>query len=207
MWQILGQQVQLQRAQSQSQSASSSGVSAPTAHQTGTVQSVSISQDGQLQQNHEQTVESTQGSNQQAIVVPIAQTNQDGTVSYANVGVPSQMMLTTSSGQIPIMYSVYTPQSGVVAVSNLSENSEQGGQQPQLNGDADAGQQSLSSTAIQVQQEMQHIYVNQTVVTETSGTQTQEEINSIVNEHSSLGGDSDSAIDKNSLATAANQEV
>ena len=116
-------------------------------------------------------------------------------------------MLTTSSGQIPIMYSVYTPQSGVVAVSNLSENSEQGGQQSQLNGDADAGQQSLSSTAIQVQQEMQHIYVNQTVVTETSGTQTQEEINSIVNEHSSLGGDSDSAIDKNSLATAANQEV
>lgn len=167
-----------------------------------------MSQEAHLQQNHEQNVESTQGGSQQAIVVPIAQTNQDGvTVSYANVGVPSQMMLTTSSGQIPIMYSVYTPQSGVVAVSNLSENSDQSGQQAQLNGDTDAGQQSLQPNTIQVQQEMQHIYVNQTVVTETSGTQTQEDINSIVNEHSSLGTESDSAIDKSGLGTAANQEV
>lgn len=176
-------------------------------NQTGTVQSTNLSQDGQLQQNHEHNVESTQGGSQQAIVVPIAQTNQDGvTVSYANVGVPSQMMLTTSSGQIPIMY--YTPQSGVVAVSNLPENSDQSGQQSQLNGgDTDAGQQSLPSNTIQVQQDMQHIYVNQAVVTETSGTQTQEEIQSIVNEHSSLGAESDSAIDKSALTSTANQDV
>ena len=123
------------------------------------------------------------------VVVPIA-TNQDGSVvSLGNV-VPSSMMLTSQAGQIPVMYSVYaSPSSGLVTVSNLSDGStDQSSGHAHLSGEAsDMGQQGLSLAAVQVHQDMNsgvHAYATQAVVTESSGTQTADEIH--MSHHGSL---------------------
>ena len=140
-------------------------------------------------------------------MLPIA-TNQDGSVvSLGNV-VPSSMMLTSQAGQIPVMYSVYaSPSSGLVTVSNLSEGGgdHSSNHTHHLQGEAnDMGQQSLpgslSLATVQVHQDMNsavHTYSTQGVVTETSATQTAEDMHI---DHTSL--DSESGIGKNDLSVS-----
>lgn len=161
----------------------------------------------------------SQGNNLHSVgtvVVPIA-TNQDGTVvSLANV--PSSMMLSSSqAGQIPVMYSVYTsPSSGLVTVSNLSDGSTDqatGHAHHHLSGEANDMTQhslpgSLSLATVQVHQDINsgvHAYA-QAVVTESSGTQTADDIHTIVSDHGSLtvGTDSDTGIVKNDLSVSVN---
>lgn len=161
----------------------------------------------------------TQGNNLQSVgtvVVPIA-TNQDGTVvSLGNV--PSSMMLPSSqSGQIPVMYSVYaSPSSGLVTVSNLSDGGpdQTSGHTHTLSGEAsDMAQQtlpgSLSLATVQVHQDINsgvHAYATQAVVTESSGTQTADDIHTIVSDHGSLtvGTESDTGIVKSDLSVSVN---
>lgn len=159
----------------------------------------------------------SQGNNLQSVgtvVVPIA-TNQDGSVvSLGNV--PSSMMLSSSqAGQIPVMYSVYaSPSSGLVTVSNLSDGGtdQTSGHTHHLSGDAnDMGQQtlpgSLSLATVQVHQDSGlHAYATQAVVTESSGTQTADDIHTIVSDHGSLtvGTESDAGMVKNDLSVSVN---
>lgn len=168
-------------------------------------------------QTHEQHVDQSsgsQGNNLQSVgtvVVPIA-TNQDGSVvSLGNV-VPSSMMLTSQAGQIPVMYSVYaSPSSGLVTVSNLSDGSadQSSGHAHHLTGEAnDMGQQalpgSLSLATVQVHQDMNsgvHAYATQAVVTESSSTQTADNIH--LGDHGSL--ESETGIGKNDLSVSVNQ--
>ena len=150
-------------------------------------------------------------------MVPIA-TNQDGSVvSLGNV-VPSSMMLSSSqAGQIPVMYSVYaSPSSGLVTVSNLSDSGtdQTSGHTHHLSGEAsDISQQtlpgSLSLATVQVHQDINsgvHAYAAQAVVTESSGTQTADDIHTIVSDHGSLtvGTESDTGIVKNDLSVSVN---
>jgi len=162
----------------------------------------------------------SQGNNLQSVgtvVVPIA-TNQDGSVvSLGNV-VPSSMMLSSSqASQIPVMYSVYaSPSSGLVTVSNLSDSGtdQTSGHTHHLSGEAsDISQQtlpgSLSLATVQVHQDINsgvHAYAAQAVVTESSGTQTADDIHTIVSDHGSLtvGTDSDTGIVKNDLSVPVN---
>lgn len=174
-------------------------------------------------QTHEHNVDhssGSQGNNLQSVgtvVVPIA-TNQDGSVvSLGNV-VPSSMMLSSSqASQIPVMYSVYaSPSSGLVTVSNLSDSGtdQTSGHTHHLSGEAsDISQQtlpgSLSLATVQVHQDINsgvHAYAAQAVVTESSGTQTADDIHTIVSDHGSLtvGTDSDTGIVKNDLSVPVN---
>lgn len=149
-------------------------------------------------------------------MVPIT-TNQDGSVvSLGNV--PSSMMLSSSqAGQIPVMYSVYaSPSSGLVTVSNLADGGtdQTSGHAHHLSGDAnDIGQQtlpgSLSLATVQVHQDINsgvHAYATQAVVTESSGTQTADDIHTIVSDHGSLtvGTESDTGMVKNDLSVPVN---
>lgn len=174
-------------------------------------------------QTHDHNVDhssGSQGNNLQSVgtvVVPIA-TNQDGSVvSLGNV-VPSSMMLSSSqAGQIPVMYSVYaSPSSGLVTVSNLSDSGtdQTSGHTHHLSGEAsDISQQalpgSLSLATVQVHQDINsgvHGYAAQAVVTESSGTQTADDIHTIVSDHGSLtvGTESDTGIVKNDLSVSVN---
>ena len=164
-------------------------------------------------QTHEHNIDQSsgsQGNNLQSVgtvVLPIA-TNQDGSVvSLGNV-VPSSMMLTSQAGQIPVMYSVYaSPSSGIVTVSNLSEGSgdHSSAHSHHLSGESnDMGQQglpgSLSLATVQVHQDINsavHTYSTQGVVTESSATQTAEEMHI---DHTSL--EPDTGIGKSELSVS-----
>lgn len=167
-------------------------------------------------QTHEHNVDQSsgpQGNNLQSVgtvVVPIA-TNQDGSVvSLSNV-VPSSMMLTSQAGQIPVMYSVYaSPSSGLVTVSNLADGSgdQSSSHTHHLSGEAsDIGQQalpgSLSLATVQVHQDINsgvHAYATQAVVTESSGTQTADDIHM---DHGSL--ETETGIGKDDLSVNQTQ--
>ncbi|XP_068681644.1 serum response factor-like [Montipora capricornis] len=206
--QVLSQPVQIQRVQPQTQTVQVNAVNPTTTSNTITLQ---MGQESN--QTHEHNVDQSsgsQGNNLQSVgtvVLPIA-TNQDGSVvSLGNV-VPSSMMLTSQAGQIPVMYSVYaSPSSGLVTVSNLSEGGgdHSSNHTHHLQGEAnDMGQQSLpgslSLATVQVHQDMNsavHTYSTQGVVTETSATQTAEDMHI---DHTSL--DSESGIGKNDLSVS-----
>lgn len=204
--------VQIQRVQQpQTQTVQVNPVNTTTASNTITLP---IVQDAG--QTHDNNVD--QSNNLQSVgtvVVPIA-TNQDGSVSLGNA-IPSSMMLTSSqASQIPVMYSVYaSPNSGLVTVSNLSESgTEQGSGHTHLSGEAsDITQQalpgSLSLAAVQVHQDINsgvHAYATQAVVTESSGTQTADEMHTMVSDHGNLtvGTESDTGIVKNDLSVSVN---
>ena len=209
--------VQIQRVQQpQTQTVQVNAVNPTTTSNTITLPLVQDT--NQTHDNNVDQSSGSQGNNLQSVgtvVVPIA-TNQDGSVSLGNV-VPSSMMLTSSqAGQIPVMYSVYaSPSSGLVTVSNLSDSgTEQASGHTHLSGEAnDITQQglpgSLSLATVQVHQDMNsgvHAYATQAVVTESSATQTADDIHTIVSDHGSLtvGTESDTSIVKNDLSVSVN---
>ena len=205
--QVLSQPVQIQRVhQPQTQTVQVNAVNPTTTSNTITLQ-----MGQEANQTHEHNVDQSsgpQGNNLQSVgtvVVPIA-TNQDGSVvSLGNV-VPSSMMLTSQAGQIPVMYSVYaSPSSGLVTVSNLADGSgdQSSSHTHHLSGEtSDIGQQalpgSLSLATVQVHQDINsgvHAYATQAVVTESSGTQTADDIHI---DHGSL--ETETGIGKNDLS-------
>lgn len=203
--QVLSQPVQIQRVQPQTQTVQVNAVNPTTTSNTITLQ---VGQESNHTQEHNVDHSSgSQGNNLQSVgtvVLPIA-TNQDGSVvSLGNV-VPSSMMLTSQAGQIPVMYSVYaSPSSGLVTVSNLSEGGgdHSSSHTHHLSGEAnDIGQQglsgSLSLATVQVHQDINSPYSAQSVVTESSATQTAEDIHI---DHASL--DSETGIGKNDLSVS-----
>ena len=207
--------VQIQRVQQpQTQTVQVNPVNTTTASNTITLPIVQDA--GQTHDNNVDQSSGSQANNLQSVgtvVVPIA-TNQDGSVSLGNA-IPSSMMLTSSqASQIPVMYSVYaSPNSGLVTVSNLSESgTEQGSGHTHLSGEAsDITQQalpgSLSLAAVQVHQDINsgvHAYATQAVVTESSGTQTADEMHTMVSDHGNLtvGTESDTGIVKNDLSVS-----
>ena len=210
--QVLSQPVQIQRVQQpQTQTVQVNAVNPTTTSNTITLQ---MGQDAS--QTHEPNGDNASGSqanNLQSVgtvVVPIA-TNQDGNVvSLGNV-VPSSMMLTSQAGQIPVMYSVYaSPSSGLVTVSHLSDgSSDQSASHAHLSAEAsDIGQQSLpgslSLATVQVHPDINsgvQAYTTQAVVTESSGTQTADEIH--MSHHGSL--ETETGIGKNDLAVSVGQ--
>ena len=210
--QVLSQPVQIQRVQQpQTQTVQVNAVNPTTTSNTITLQ---MGQDAS--QTHEPNGDNASGSqanNLQSVgtvVVPIA-TNQDGNVvSLGNV-VPSSMMLTSQAGQIPVMYSVYaSPSSGLVTVSHLSDgSSDQSAGHAHLSAEAsDIGQQSLpgslSLATVQVHPDINsgvQAYTTQAVVTESSGTQTADEIH--MSHHGSL--ETETGIGKNDLAVSVGQ--
>lgn len=210
--QVLSQPVQIQRVQQpQTQTVQVNAVNPTTTSNTITLQ---MGQDAS--QTHEPNGDNASGSqanNLQSVgtvVVPIA-TNQDGNVvSLGNV-VPSSMMLTSQAGQIPVMYSVYaSPSSGLVTVSHLSDgSSDQSAGHAHLSAEAsDIGQQSLpgslSLATVQVHQDINsgvQAYTTQAVVTESSGTQTADEIH--MSHHGSL--ETETGIGKNDLTVSVGQ--
>ncbi|RMX40881.1 serum response factor [Pocillopora verrucosa] len=216
--QVLAQPaVQIQRVQQpQTQTVQVNPVNTTTASNTITLPIVQDA--GQTHDNNVDQSSGSQANNLQSVgtvVVPIA-TNQDGSVSLGNA-IPSSMMLTSSqASQIPVMYSVYaSPNSGLVTVSNLSESgTEQGSGHTHLSGEAsDITQQalpgSLSLAAVQVHQDINsgvHAYATQAVVTESSGTQTADEMHTMVSDHGNLtvGTESDTGIVKNDLSVSVN---
>ncbi|XP_001635091.2 serum response factor [Nematostella vectensis] len=166
---------QLQRGQTQT---TTSQTNVGTTGQPSTVQ-VQIGTDGQMHTQesveHSSTSQATTMQSLGALMVPIATHQGEGhVVSLANV-VPSSMMLTTQSGQIPVMY--YTG-----PVSNINDNEHQGTQHDSGEVSQQAIQSGLSLSTVHVQHDMAQGY--HSVVTEASGSQAADEVHNIVSEAS-----------------------